>query len=187
MSLVVIPPGAPKHTITIDFETYYDDEYTLTKMPMAQYVYNRRFEIIGVGYKLDDDDTVWVTGREVKGALTALPWEDSLFVAHNAHFDALVLGRHFNLVAAKYFCTAMAARPVVATKLGSVSLKKVAEHFGLGQKGDEVHKAKGKRLHDFTAEQLATYGEYCKNDVSLTYLVYNLLLAWFEENNKNVA
>jgi DNA polymerase len=53
------------------------------------------------------------------------------------------------------------------------SLAKLVEHFGLGAKGLEVNDAKGLRLEDFPADQLAQYGEYCKNDVELTYKLYH--------------
>ena len=34
--------------ITIDFETYYDKDYSLSKMTTEEYIRDERFEVIGV-------------------------------------------------------------------------------------------------------------------------------------------
>ena len=39
--------------------------------------------------------------------------------------------------------------------------------------------AKGKRRADFTAEELASYGGYCVNDVELTYAIFNQMIRAF--------
>jgi DNA polymerase len=54
-------------------------------------------------------------------------------------------------------------------------LKVLANHYDLGEKGTEVENALGLRRQDFSPEQLARYGEYCKNDVSLTYALFNAM------------
>lgn len=180
-------PIKPKHTITIDFETYYDTEYSLTKMTTAQYVYDSWFEVIGFAYKVDSGLTQWVSGyNEVFQTLHGLPWEESICVAHNAAFDGLILSCH-HCKPLQYFCTSMAARPLVAPVRGNTKLATVADYFGVGVKGDEVVNARGKHRGDFSTEELARYGAYCKNDVNLTYMIYNLLLAWYERENVNVA
>ena len=46
--------------ITIDFETYYDKEYSLSKMTTEEYINDPRFEVIGMGIKFDDNHTKWV-------------------------------------------------------------------------------------------------------------------------------
>jgi DNA polymerase len=51
----------------------------------------------------------------------------------------------------------------------------LAEHYNLGVKGTEVLDAKGKQRIDFNAEDLASYGEYCRNDVRLTMDLFKQL------------
>ena len=41
----------------LDFETYYDAHYSLTKMSTAQYINSEEFKIWGVGLKVDDGVT----------------------------------------------------------------------------------------------------------------------------------
>ena len=44
--------------ITIDFETYYDQRYSLTKISTEEYVRDNRFETIGFAYKINDERCV---------------------------------------------------------------------------------------------------------------------------------
>ena len=37
--------------LTLDFETYFDDEYTLKKLTTEHYVRDARFEALGCGVK----------------------------------------------------------------------------------------------------------------------------------------
>jgi DNA polymerase len=65
-------------------------------------------------------------------------------------------------------------RALHGTEVGG-SLKVLASHYDVGVKGTEVEDAKGLRRQDFTDTHLATYGEYCKNDVKLTYSIFLLM------------
>jgi hypothetical protein len=63
--------------ITIDFETYYDREFSLSKITTEEYVRDRRFEVIGVGVKVDGGETEWFSGTEAqtKFWLGKFKWE----------------------------------------------------------------------------------------------------------------
>jgi len=183
-----------EHTITIDFETYYDTDYSLTKLSTVEYCQHDKFEIIGCGLQLDDNPPIWIpdvwqpAGAEKFPVLWESPfprdwpWDNALVIAHNAMFDAYILENCIGITPKKYFCTSMGSRPAFATKLGTTRLADVAEFLGM-KKGDEVVKAKGKHLKDFSEQELADYGEYCKNDVRLSYILYHLSLAWFKKHN----
>jgi len=58
-------------------------------------------------------------------------------------------------------------------------LRVLSDFYGLGEKGTEVENALGLRRQDFSPEQLARYGEYCKNDVTLTWELFNAMSAGF--------
>jgi DNA polymerase len=57
----------------------------------------------------------------------------------------------------------------------SGSLAALVERYGIGAKGTEVLNALGKRRADFTDEELSRYGDYCINDVELTYKLFGLM------------
>ena len=58
----------------LDFETYYDVRFSLTKMTTAQYVNDENFSVWGVGLKFDDDDTQWIPGDECFEVLQSIDW-----------------------------------------------------------------------------------------------------------------
>ena len=154
--------------ITVDFETYYSNEYSLSKMTTEEYVRDPRFQIIGVGISLDGDAPVWITGTHAEirvQMLQLVDWDESAVLCHNTLFDGAILEWILQIHAAFYFDTLCMARAVHGVEAGG-SLAKLVQRYELGEKGTEVVAAMNKRLEDFSPEELNRYGEYCKNDVA---------------------
>jgi hypothetical protein len=162
--------------LTIDFETYYDREYSLSKITTEEYIRDPRFEAIGVAVQIDDGEPEWFSGThaEIRNFLHQYNWVDNFALAHNAMFDAAILSWRFGLSPKAWLDTLSMARPVHGTEVGG-SLKALSEHYNLGVKGTEVVNAMGKRRMLFREDELRYYGEYCRNDVRLTYKLYQQL------------
>ena len=66
--------------ITVDFETYYDRDYSLSKLTTEAYVRDPRFEVIGVAVKVNDGETEWASGthEQLKRYLEAFHWEEAM-------------------------------------------------------------------------------------------------------------
>ena len=167
--------------LTIDFETFYSQQFSLSKITTEEYVRHELFETIGVAVKVDDGETQWFSGPKAatKKWLDQFPWDDAVAVAHNAVFDMAILNWQFDIRPKRIADTLSMARALHGTDGFSLSLKSLAEHFGLGVKGTEVLNALGKGRLDFSAEELARYGDYCINDVELTYELFKILAAGF--------
>lgn len=163
--------------ITLDFETYYDSEYSLKKLSTEEYIRDPRFQVIGVGISVNGATPRWFSGH-VGPVLHSLPWNSSSLLAHHTHFDSAILGWVFGIYPALYLDTMGMARALQKNYRGA-SLHAVAKLLGLGVKGDYVVKAKGKRLEDFAPYELKEYGEYCCNDVTLTTNIYKQLKPQF--------
>jgi DNA polymerase I-like protein with 3'-5' exonuclease and polymerase domains len=163
--------------ITVDFETYYDREFSLSKMTTEEYIRSDGFEVIGVGVKVDEGETAWFSGTkaETQEFLNQYDWGNSLVLAHNTAFDGAILSWHFGVSPKAWLDTLCMARALHGVDVGG-SLKALAERYNLGEKGTEVLNALGKRRKDFCPEDLAKYGEYCKNDVELTYNLFHTLM-----------
>ena len=173
--------------ITLDFETYYDKDYSLTKLTTEEYVRDTRFEVIGVAVKVNDEETQWFSGdfKQTLMWLHQFDWENQFALAHNAMFDAAILTWHFGIRPKAWLDTLSMARATLGVTT-SMSLAVLSNHFGLGQKGGEVNDAKGIHRDDFSPEQLAQYGAYCCNDVELTYRLYKELNANFPVKEKKI-
>jgi DNA polymerase I-like protein with 3'-5' exonuclease and polymerase domains len=161
--------------ITIDFETYYDREFSLSKMTTEEYVRDDNFEVIGVGVKVDDSETEWFSGTysETMHFLGKFKWSEAFVLAHNTMFDGAILTWKFGIKPMAWLDTLCMARAIDNEVPNS--LAKLADRLGVGQKGNEVIMAMGKRRVNFTPEELAQYGKYCCNDVDLCYDIYNIL------------
>jgi len=159
--------------LTIDFETYYDKQFSLSKLTTEEYVRDERFQTIGVGVKRDDEPAVWFSGSddEIRDFLGTFNWEESFCLAHNAMFDAAILSWKYNFCPRGWFDTLSMARAYHGSEVGG-SLAKLSEFYELGEKGTEVVKALGKYRENFSEDELAQYGEYCKNDVELTHKLF---------------
>ena len=163
--------------ITIDFETYYNREYSLSKLTTEEYIRSPFFEVIGVAVKVDDNPTEWASGthEQIKGWLNQFDWENSAGLAHNAMFDGAILNWIFDIRPKLWLDTLSMARALHGVEVGG-SLKALAERYNLGIKGTEVINALGVHRTEFTEEGLEAYGDYCINDVDMTYKLFDRLM-----------
>lgn len=169
--------------ITLDFETYYTDkDLGFRTQTTEEYIRDPRFEVIGVSVQVNDGSPNWFSGdRETtRKWLAQFNWKESLVLAHNTLFDGAILAWHFGIKPMALADTLCMARALHGVEVGG-SLAKLATRYNVGVKGDEVVKAINKRRVDFTAEELALYGEYCRNDVDLTYKLFLLMIPSFPQ------
>lgn len=164
--------------ITIDFETFYEKStFSLSKLTTEEYVRSDRFEVIGVAVKVNDGETEWASGthEQIKSWLDTYSWADSMVLAHNMMFDGFILGEKFGIYPKAYADTLCMGRALHGVEVGA-SLGALTERYKLGVKGDEVIAASGKNREDFSEEDLSRYGDYCVNDVELTYKLFHAML-----------
>ena len=163
--------------IVLDFETYYSKDFSLSKMTTEEYVRHDDFEVIGLAVKRNDEETVWLSGthQQIKEYLHAeYKWEDAMVVCHNTMFDGAILGWRFGIKPRVWADTLCMGRALHGIEVGG-SLKAMAQRYGLGEKGTEVLNALGKRRKDFNDMELSRYGDYCINDVELTYSLFHAM------------
>lgn len=164
--------------VTIDFETYYDRDYSLSKMTTEAYIRDKRFEVIGVSVKVNNHPTDWYSGDNPGRFLKSLSYTNKAILCHNTAFDGAILSWKFGIQPKLWLDTLSMARPLHNVSVGG-SLKALATHYALGEKGDEVINAIGKRRADFSPEELQRYASYCVNDVDLTYKLFHKMKGRF--------
>jgi len=171
--------------ITVDIETYYDKEYSLSKMTTEEYINDPRFEVIGVGIKWDDNHTKWLVAgtEEFNDEMEELQVvaSDCAILCHNTLFDGAILAWKYGIKPGFWFDTLSMARALHGVEAGG-SLKALALRYGIGEKGDEVINALGKRRVDFDQVSLERYGLYCRNDVDLTHRLFGCLSQAFPDS-----
>jgi len=174
--------------ITIDFETYYDRDFSLTKLTTEEYIRSDRFEVIGVSVKVNNEGTEWASGthEQIKQWLQgSFKWSESLVLAHNTLFDGAILSWRFGVNPRAWLDTLCMGRALHGVEVGG-SLKALAERYSLGEKGTEVLNALGKGRLDFSESELARYGDYCINDVELTYKLFSRLARKFPKQELKI-
>lgn len=171
--------------VTLDFETYFSKDYSLSRRDttLESYIRDPRFQTLMMSYAINEGPVHCAVGREqVNEALKSLAlWEKgTITVAHNAPVEGSIIEWRYGMKINALVCTMAMARGIGLDRLTRVALKDLAEYFNKrgqieGFKGSELDNMKGKRLEDFTPEQLQDAITYCNTDVELTRKIFLLL------------
>lgn len=167
-----------------DFETYYDDEYSLRKIAATDYIRDERFEAQTCAitlFRADQDPSgvepdVYAGYDDILAALQAIDWSKTAFLGHHTQFDGLITTHHFGVYPCLWLDTMSMGRAVFGVD-GSVSLKSLCERLGRPGKvhGQALVDVKGKHLADFTQEELEALAEYNGDDSVDTAWLYTKL------------
>lgn len=174
--------------IILDFETYYDDEYSLSKITTEEYIRDPRFQSIGMSIKFDGA-TEFYRGENwiprLKELMAISP--DSPVGSHNAMFDAGILGLRYNIHPRNIADTmSMSAACGLNRCAGRSSLSKLAEYlqklgYKVPTKGGYVANMKGVRMEDMSAHDWVSYEDYCKLDTDICHLIYQVCLQYIPD------
>ena len=166
--------------ITADFETYYDQEYSLSKMSEVEYVLDHRFQTIMCAVKEDDGPSEIFVGHDAVAARFAkIDWTRAAFLAHNTRFDGSILAWHYGVTPKVYLDTVGMARALTHSVIGSSSLAKVSAYLDLPAKGTAVYDMKGRRLETLSASEIVDYAAYCLRDNDNCKLIFNAFMRVF--------
>ena len=118
--------------ISLDFETYYDQQFSLSKITTEEYIRSPLFQTIGVGVKVNEEEAVWFTGDDagVASFLGNFDWSNSALLAHNALFDAAILSWRYNIKPKAILDTLSMARAIHGVDVGG-SLAYLVEKYNL--------------------------------------------------------
>lgn len=160
----------------IDFETYYDREFSLSKMTTEEYIRDPRFQVMMVGVIFPDESRRVFRPNEFRAWAASVPWDNAAVLAHHAHFDGRILAHHFGVFPGFWYDTLCMARALHGAEVGG-SLKALMEHYGVGHKGTTVGDMIGRRVESLTSAEWQQYAAYCINDCAGTLGIFKKMIA----------
>jgi DNA polymerase len=166
-------------TVTLDFETRYGKNYSLTKSTTSEYLHDNRFFVFGVGIKFNDRKTEWYPHEEINGLFSSINWDQTALIAHNCRFEAAILKWRYGCSPLFYIDTLALAKAdchYESASLKAVCIRLFPNDQDL-RKGDELILSKDLEFLDTETE--AAISQYCIQDVELCHHVYKKLYANF--------
>lgn len=167
------------HVVTLDVETYFDNDYSLRKMTMTEYICDPRFKLHSIAIKHLNKPTEYFDTDHIELAVQHLKLlKNWALVGQNTAFDAAVLNWHYGVKPDFYFDTMSMSRGFWPTESGS--LKALAERLF----PDNKQMRKGTELVNFigvktlTPEQHVVMKRYNVQDVDLTEAIFLKLLSY---------
>jgi len=173
----------PENLITFDFETYYADDYSLSKLTTEAYINSPSFQVIGCGVKYGSEPAEWIPGG-ASFPLRFTQWMHDhhvakcLAVAHNSYFDAAIAKWHFHINPKLWLDTRTLGNIFARPFTRSMSLANLLNFYGYKAKGTFLASAKNMRLIEFSDEFMQQMATYCLNDVEGCY---KLLATWIDD------
>lgn len=164
--------------LVLDLETYYDREFSLSKLEPLPYITDPRFHIHGLAIRHPDGRAEF--RMDARAALDELKvsygeqLEKAAVVMHNAYFDALALNIHYGFKAVNMIDTMLLSRLRFGASV-SHDLRSVAERLRLPAKG---HLEFMEGVRHPTPEQVRQLTEYAILDVELTHDIAVQLLPY---------
>jgi DNA polymerase len=166
--------------ITLDVESEFDRDYTLSKLSTEAYVRDPRFAALGAGVRWPDGQAEWFDPSrlpELRARLAAL-LPHSALLCHHCQFDGLILSHHFGLRPKYWLDTLSMARQVIGNHLPK-GLDSLAAHFGLPAKNVPYGLFKGKHWDEIPPADQALVADGCLHDVELTWTIFQRLAREF--------
>lgn len=173
--------GYPEQVLILDFETYFDTDYTLSKLSTVEYVQNVQFDFLGCGFG-NMHETLFVPKPKLNEYIAYLQTDENYgknfdknitVVAKNCKFDMLILSTKFNIIPPYIIDIDDLLRHYDARM--SHKMKDVAPMFGLQPKGD-TNQFKGLHYEEMSNTQTEALATYCKKDVQIETDLFKSLL-----------
>ena len=160
--------------VSLDFESYWDADYTLSKLSTSEYVRDERFEASMVGIKIGNKKTKVVPHNKIAAELAAINWETHSVLCHNVQFDGFILSHHYGVFPKRYYCTLGMARGLHSNEIGA-GLHDVSLFYGgKGKIDGGIEGMKGTRFKELFANKplWKRSAEYCANDVDEMFRIF---------------
>ncbi len=174
--------GYPTDILVLDFESYFDQDYSLSKMSTIEYICDSRFDFTGIGWKIlafSPSESNFVFKPYIGNLINVFKnyygknLEGITVVAKNCKFDMTILSTKFGIIPPYIIDIDDLLRHYDARM--SHKMRDVAPMFGLQAKGDTMQ-FKGLHYEEMDDETKKHLAEYCSNDVEIEMSLFKILL-----------
>lgn len=163
-------------TLTLDFETFYSTEYSLTRFTNEAYVRDARFEPLCLAVKPFGEPGFVLDGpSKISGWIETQDWENIAVIIHHAQFDGFILSEIYNVRPAFIFDTLSMARAVNGP-LAYASLAKLCERYALPTKTVPYNQFRGRHWAGMSEELRTQLCDGCLHDAELTEQIFRKLM-----------
>ena len=165
--------------VSLDFETFYDADYTLSKLSTSEYIRDPRFEAQMVGIKIGRRKTKVVPAPRIREELAKIDWSTHSLLCHHTQFDGFILSHHYGIQPKRLYCTLSMARGLHSNDIGA-GLDEVAQFYGgRGKIEGALDGLKGRRYAELIKLHKDAWKEgvaYCANDVDEMFRIFEAML-----------
>jgi len=157
----------------LDYETYYDAQYSLGKMTTPQYIKDERFKIHCCSFAegLDGEPFVLRGQQAIADYMATIDWANTTLVAHNTQFDGAITNWILGHRPARYVDTMAMFKYFFP---GRASLAQAAKTLGLRSKGTALESTKG--LWEIPDDIWPAFEEYAIDDVAISRDMYRMFI-----------
>jgi hypothetical protein len=178
---ILASAGFPIEVIVLDWETYFDADFTLKKMSTVEYVMDPRFEVTGLGYQiLGVTAPRFAHPEDIGGVLDAYRgwWGDDLegvtVVGQRLQFDCLVLRERYGITPKYTVDIIDLSRHLDARDRHN--LEHLAKKYHAPRPKGDTDQFKGLQWKDMSAAQRQALKTYCLGDIEIEEYLFKLLL-----------
>lgn len=177
-------------TLYLDFETYYDKEYSLRRMTPAEYILDPRYETILVAFAIDDGPVGIIDGPDFPWWIAQFDQRVTTTVTFNSMFDNAILAWRYHWVPGRMIDAMQVAKACRGHILPSASLETVLQVLNAPwRKGNAIHNMIGVNRAAFLQKPVEFQQEfkrYAAIDVTGMRWLWKLLEPEFPEEEREI-
>lgn len=166
------------NVVCLDFETFFDTKngYTLKKQTTSEYVYDRQFAAHGMAIRSNLRPAQWFDACDIPRALEEFSVASSAVLAHHAHFDGLILARHYGVRPRLWLDTLSMARALLGNHIRA-GLDALTKYFDLPAKTVPYRSFDGCQWNNLAPDVRSEIAAGACRDVDLTWELFGRHLA----------
>lgn len=169
--------------VTLDFETYFDTEYSLRKKEMntSEYIRDERFLAHCVSIKEGSAPTKVFWYDDIRPAFENLKLGDRHILAHNTGFDGFITSQHYDIVPQGLYLDTLSMGRALHSNMTRASLEALCAFYGMeGKNPNILGKMKGHRV---IPQELRAEAElYCAGDTDKCYKIFCQMIQVYPED-----